>query len=321
MRIAFIGAGQHSRQYHLPAISRYCSLHPHEIELAALCDLQRETAQSAGREYGFQRIYTDAAKMLEGEKLDGCIAITPIEVTASIARQVISAGVPLLMEKPPGLSYEEAEIITSLAKGSSNRVMVSMNRRFDPAIRNIISRQSGRPLEYIKAVMLRHNRRESEFFYRTALHGVDAIRAIAGEIRHYAVSGSRLLNGGRWHTVNFTMASGAVGWLEVFPNCGCQAEQYEIFGPGYRMLARAGTVDSGNFTEWNNGEIIYSEESGEGTDPFVINGTYDETVEFISSLKEKRPPYPSLTDVLPSVKICQDIGEEFSQTATIKNNV
>jgi len=94
------------------------------------------------------------------------------------------------------------------------------------------------------------------------------------------------------------------------PHCGNRVEFYEMFGAGFRVLARAGEVDSGEVTCWENGEIAYSDEPARGMPSFVRNGAYAETLEFISSLKENRPPHPSLADVWQSVELCHHIQGE-----------
>ena len=116
LRVAVIGAGNHSRANHLPALARYVSEHRGELELAALCDLRRDVAEEMSKAYGFTRAHTDMDEMLAGEKLDGCIAVTPVSVTARVAERVILAGVPLLMEKPPGATPAEAVEICALAE-------------------------------------------------------------------------------------------------------------------------------------------------------------------------------------------------------------
>ena len=115
---------------------------------------------------------------------------------------------------------------------------------------------------------------------------------------------------------HLTFASGVTGMLEVMPHCGNRAECYEMFGAGYRVLARAGEVDAGEVTYWEYGEIAHSDEPARGMPPFMKNGTYAETLEFISSLKENRPPYPSLEAVWQSVELCHRIqGETVGTTA------
>ena len=144
--------------------------------------------------YGFARVYDDLDRMMVSEDLDGLVAITPIPVTVSVARRAIEAGLPLLMEKPPGATLEEARGLAALAVAAEAQVMVSMNRRFDPALRAALDWWGDRPIEVIRGTICRVNRRELEFIYGTAIHPMDAMRSIAGDVAAHEVS-ARLVDG------------------------------------------------------------------------------------------------------------------------------
>jgi predicted dehydrogenase len=46
IRLALVGCGAHSESGHAIPLARYKAAHPAAIELAAVCDLQQERAQS-----------------------------------------------------------------------------------------------------------------------------------------------------------------------------------------------------------------------------------------------------------------------------------
>lgn len=308
LRIAVIGGGGHSRGSHLPALARYCVNFPGGVELAAFCDLEPSVAESVSREYGFHRSYTDVEAMLTAEALDGCIAVTPIPATAGVARRLIAAGIPLLMEKPPGATRDEARQICEQASRTKVPVMVSMNRRYQPSICSARSWSGGRPIEHLKAAMYRADRREETFFVDTALHALDTMRAIAGEIED-SESSARRVDGTWWHQVEFTFTSGATGRLEVCPTRGVTEESYEWVGPAYRVLVREGRNDSGQFTAWEDDRIVIDGAAQEAP-MFVRDGAYDETLEFLGALQEVRVPHPSPEEVWPSVDLCHTIHAE-----------
>jgi predicted dehydrogenase len=308
LKIVLLGAGNHSRGNHLPALARYVAQHPGEVALAGLCDLRREYAEAAAREYGFARVYTDVDEMLRVEQPDGCVAVTPIPVTTEIAARVIRADVPLLMEKPPGANADEARQVVDLVEAAGARVMVSMNRRFDPALRAALTWWGERPLRYLRGTIVRVNRREPEFMYGTAIHPLDTMRAIAGNVREYEVH-VREVEGVRWYAVRFVFESGAVGSLDVLPTAGSMGESYEMYGAGCCALVRVGGPDSGEVRCWADGQLTIEDEPARGMPTFVRNGAYDETVAFISALKEDRSLHPSPSEVLQSVELCQRIED------------
>ena len=59
VRLALIGAGNHSRGNHAVAMAQYAREHPGQVELAAVCDLQRQKAEAFAGMFGFKAVYTD----------------------------------------------------------------------------------------------------------------------------------------------------------------------------------------------------------------------------------------------------------------------
>ena len=184
-------------------------------------------------------MYTDFRSMLDKETPDGCIAVTPVAITGQIASHVIRVGVPLLMEKPPGATLGEAQDIVSLTEKTDTRVMVSMNRRFDPALCAMCDWKGEHPVEYVRGTILRHNRIEPKFMQVTALHALDAMRKIGGNVADYSAAG-RHVGGVWWYIIQLVFDNGTVGVLEVLSNSGSTAEYYELFGLNYRARARVG---------------------------------------------------------------------------------
>ena len=307
IKIAAVGAGSHSRGNHLPSLARYVAEHPGRIELGGLCDLRREHAVEMAAQYGFERVYADLDEMLREVRPDGCVAVTPIPVTREIAARIIEAGVPLLMEKPPGATLAEARQIVELAGRRGAHVMVSMNRRYDPALRAALDWWGERPLHYVRGTIVRVDRREPDFFYGTAIHPLDTLREIAGDVREVSVDEQR--DGEvRWYVVRLVFERGTAGILEVLPTAGSMGESYELYGPGCRALVRAGGPDTGEVRCWEDGPLVVDENPTLGEPTFVRNGTYAETSAFIRSL-EGGPVHPTPATVLQTVELCECIQQ------------
>jgi myo-inositol 2-dehydrogenase/D-chiro-inositol 1-dehydrogenase len=308
IKLVIVGAGSHSQGNHLPSLARYAALHPGQIELAGLCDLRRAHAEAMAERYGFSRVYVDLDEMLRAERPDGCVAVTPIPVTAEIATRAIEAGVPLLMEKPPGATVEEARQIVRLVERSKARVMVSMNRRYDPALRAALRWWGERPMQYVRATIARVDRREPDFVYGTAIHPLDAMREIAGDVKSWAAE-TRQVDGVHWFVIRFEYERGAIGVLEVLPTAGCMVESYNVYGAGCRALVHVGGSDTGEVRCWQGGALEIEDVPARGEPTYVCNGAYDEIVEFITALHEDRAPYPSPAQVLQSVELCEQIQQ------------
>jgi len=311
-KIALIGGGHHSRQNHLPALQRYCAENPGEIELRAFCDINEDVARQTAERYQFTNHYNDIAAMLEAETLDGVIAVTPVAVTQAVATQIIEQGLPLVIEKPPGKSMAEAEAICDLVKSHNAHAMVSVNRRFDPALTAARDWLSSRKVAYCRATMLRVNRREPNFFSETALHVLDAMRWFLGDIESFSQTVA-MVDGVAWRTVDLQFSNGAIGRMEVLPTCGIRDERFDFFGPDFCALATNGEMSTGEFKAWENGELTVSEEPAKDQPGFIRNGTLEETAEFIQSLSDGRQPTPTPHDILQSVEICHQVEAGVNQ--------
>jgi predicted dehydrogenase len=245
--------------------------------------------------------------MLENEEPDGCIAVTPVPITAEVAVTIMQMGVSLLMEKPPGASLEQARHVCAVVEETSARVMVSLNRRFHPAIRAALTWFGERSLAYVRAPFIRDRRGEPRFYIDTVVHAVDTLRFIAGEIESLTIT-SRKMEQVRWAIIQLNFASGVLATLEVQPDAGHLVEAYELFGQGHHVRATARGAGAGDAIAWEGDRIVWSESPASDTPRFVVNGTYDETVAFISSLKGERPFGPAPVDVLRSVEISHEIN-------------
>ncbi len=308
LKIAVLGAGDHSQRNHLPALQQYMAAHPGEIELAALCDLRRAHAETVAAQYGFERVYTDLDQMLRAEQPDACLAITPIPATLPVALTIIRARVPLLMEKPPGATVSEARTLVDLVERVGTPTMVSMNRRFDPFLCAALHWQADRPLVYLCGSIIRHNRREPEFMTGTAIHALDAMRAIAGDVSEFRVE-KHTVDGVRWYIIHLRFVGGTAGLLQVLPTGGAVEERYEGLGADWRFEAQAGDWDRGGVCGWQNGQVTLSADPARGQLSFVRNGTWAETVAFIQAVRDGLPMYPTPAQVLQSVELCHAIAE------------
>ena len=309
VRLALIGAGNHCRGNHAPALGKYAADHPDRLELVAVCDLVREKAEAFAKEYGFKSVYTDHVEMIEKEKPDGCVCVMPVPLIVGLATDLMRRGMPVTVEKPPGASLEEARELLTVAKETGTPHMVSVNRRFEPFLREGLewARAQG-PLRYVRASILRHNRREPEFIFSTGIHLVDALREIGGDVADYRVQ----MHAGEpnWYHISLTYESSAIGCLDAMPTDGSVEERYEIYGENYRVDARVGPSPDPRLRCWKHNQIVLDKRPAPGEPDFVRVGPYAEAHEFVTALSEGRPPWPTMADVFPSMEMAYQLYPE-----------
>lgn len=316
IRLALVGCGEHSRGSHAAPLSRYAASHPGQIELVAACDLNLGRAAEFCRAFGFARAYTDVEKMLASESIDGCISVMPIERIVESSIMLLERGIPCVIEKPLATSSDEAERLAHVARETGTPHMVSVNRRFLPYLNRARSwaREIG-TLKYARATQVRHNRNESDFIWSTAIHALDALRHINGEIRDFETKVERQAGlSSLWYVISLRFESGASGQIEVLPTAGMVEECYELFGEGFRARVVAGSGTQHSLQCWRGGQLEVNEYVSSDTPEDLHNGGYDEVVEFVRALRTGARPRPTVEDVLPSVRICFAISDAVAKS-------
>ncbi len=192
--------------------------------------------------------------------------------------------------------------------------MVSVNRRFMPYLNRASAwaREAG-GLLYARATMVRQRRDEPAFIWETALHALDALRHVAGEIKDYRATLHRPEGlSANWYLVSLDFEGGARGQLEVLPTAGVIEESYELFGEGFRARVVAGSGPQRSLHCWRGGRLEAEEFADETAPEDLRSGAYEEVLEFVGALREGRRPAPTVADVLPSSRVCFRIAEEFN---------
>ncbi len=320
MRLALLGCGEHSRTSHAAPLARYAAEHAGEIELVAACDLNLARANEFCQEFGFARAYTDVETMLLTEHVDGCVCVMPIERIVKSGVMLLERRVPCVIEKPLGTSAAEAERLARVARETGTPHMVSVNRRFMPYLNQGLSwaRKIG-PLQYVRATQVRHDRAEPDFIWSTAIHVLDALRYVAGEIADFSTEVHRQSGlSTQWYVISLRFENGTPGRIEVLPTAGMVEESYELFGEGFRVRIVAGSGIQHSLQCWRRGQLEVDEHASSAEPEDMRNGGYAEVVEFVRALRTGTHPRPSVEDILPSARICFAIAESVARQTEAK---
>ncbi len=320
IRLALLGCGEHSRGSHAAPLARYAARNPGEIELVAACDLNLDRAREFSREFGFSRAYSNIDTMLATEGVDGCVSVMPMERIVEMAVMLLERKIPCVIEKPLGISPQEAERLARVARQTGTPHMVSVNRRFMPYLNQAKSWANNiGPLRYVRATQIRHERDEPDFIWATAIHVLDALRHIAGEVISFDTEVHRQAGLSTvWDIVSLRFESGTRGRIEVLPTAGMVEESYELFGDGFRARVVAGSGPQRSLQCWRAGRMELEKHSLETEPEDLRNGAYEEVVEFVQALKTGARPWPSVEDILPSTRICFGIAESVAGQAEAK---
>ncbi len=316
IRLGLIGCGAHSESGHAIPLARYKAAHPDEILLAAVCDRQVERALEFGRKYGFLKAYQNVDEMLRQEKLDGCIAVVPPENISDLGIKLLNLGIPCVVEKPLGASLAEAHALRDAAAATKTSNMVSVNRRFMPFLNGAIewTRHAGR-LRYVHCVLARHSRHEPEFLWATAVHAVDTLRYIAGQVIAFELHTLTPPSGATaWYAVDLQFENGISGRVDVLPTAGMVEETYDLFGDGFRASVTCPFGPQLGWRCFRDGRLVEAKTVVAETPEDIVNGCYEEAAAFLKIIKGATPK-PSIADVFPSVELCFTIARSANKGA------
>jgi predicted dehydrogenase len=148
-KLAFLGCGAFTTS----ALSPTLAFIP-EIDLVAVCDIDRAKAERHARNFGARRVYADLHEMLDSEQLDGVFAIGPAPQQYELAPHVLKRGIPVYVEKPSANTSAQARELAELAEAHATWGQCGFMKHFADIYlmaKDIISREEFGPLHKVSA--------------------------------------------------------------------------------------------------------------------------------------------------------------------------
>lgn len=131
LSVAVIGCGafgrNHARVYHDLQKSG------ERVRLAGVVDVDRSRADSLAREFDCNA-YASIEELLSAGGVDAASVAVPTVHHAAVARQLMQAGVDVLIEKPLTSTLSEADELIELAARTARIAQVGHLERFNPAV-------------------------------------------------------------------------------------------------------------------------------------------------------------------------------------------
>lgn len=126
-------------------------------QLRWICDLDEGRLSAMGRRYPMARTTGDSRQLVEDPQLDAVAVVTPVATHFAIAKQFLSAGKHVLLEKPLTATVREAEELVALADANRLTLMVDHTFVYTGAVRKmkeILSRGELGDLLYFDSVRI-----------------------------------------------------------------------------------------------------------------------------------------------------------------------
>ncbi len=130
MRVAFIGCGGIANS-HMLGLSRI-----EDVEFAGMCDIDKEKAEKASKNYG-GKVYTDYHRMLDEIEIDACYICVPPFAHKGQEEACIERNIPFFVEKPIHLNLEKAKEINEKVKEKNLITAVGYQDRYQKIIEYI----------------------------------------------------------------------------------------------------------------------------------------------------------------------------------------
>jgi virulence factor len=132
VKIAMVGVGAMTQRVHLPSLASF-----DDTQIVGICDLDEDRGRKVAEQYGVEHQYTDYREMVETLAPDGVYAVGQPHLMYDVWVWCLQRGVPLYIEKPLGLSWHQAQMLTRLAAENDVVTQVSFQRRSSPLLKTL----------------------------------------------------------------------------------------------------------------------------------------------------------------------------------------
>lgn len=322
LRIAHIGAGEWSRSVHGPTLQRLAQRSLVSLEM--ICDLQLSRAEEFRNQFGYRLASDNIHDALQRVEPDAIVCTVQPSATAAVVRSLLPLGVPLFIEKPPGISLAEAKSLAMVSEAAKVLTFVAFNRRSIPSLVRLKRWTLENSVRIARAEMLRTNRMEPEFAIVTGIHVFDTMRFLLGspteiEVRRRKYAGSAVCDS--WVRLLFPNAIEAE--ISLLLNTGIKRETYRLTADGASAEAALGTAYNADTTfqgdrYWRGEEVV--EQHPLANDRLVDDGIVGEYEEFIRLVTTDAPSTSSLTDAALSMLLAEAVQDGYSGPLSTLSN-
>jgi len=331
-KICVIGCGEHASKVHGPSYKKYAQVMKDTV-LAGCCDLNEANALKFKEKFGFRKSYNDFRIMLKAEKPDAVCIIVPEKAVCQVSIAVMEMGYPVLIEKPPGLNKSETLRMAAAAAKAGVINQVAFNRRYLPLINKLKEEISyhidGTPQSIFYEFY--RNRRAEDNFETTAIHGIDAVKHIAGsdykEIKfayqELGYLGKNVAN----IFLDCIFENGIHARLNFCPCAGVILERAVVNAYDHTFFLNTPIWDGfdtpGKLVHVKDGKLqeeILGSQLGGGEEMFETNGFYSENYTFFNNVKKVIINVDSIESCLQVVEIAECIENRLSEYHKEENN-
>lgn len=245
VKVAFVGAGGIAAQ-HLKNLREIDS-----AEVVAISDINKAAAEQAAAPFG-AKAYADFDTMLDNERFDALFVCVPPFAHGDVEEKAAARGIHMLVEKPIGLDMATVRKKAKAIREAGIIVSTGYCLRYLDTIAKAKEYLQGKEIGMVRAYRFgglvgvpwwRDMSKSGGQLVEMTTHNVDMIRYLAGDITKVSadmtlrfMGDTPGLNIPDLTSVNFTLASGAIGHIDTgFIPQPDSRQSLEIMGRNFRL--------------------------------------------------------------------------------------
>jgi myo-inositol 2-dehydrogenase/D-chiro-inositol 1-dehydrogenase len=145
-RLGLIGAGRMGRT-HLRALAT-----SGRVAVTAIAEVSPQARRTAAASAPAAALYPSVTQMLDQAAVDGILITAPSDQHGQIIAEVAARGLPILCEKPCGVTIAQTRLAVQTAAAAGVALQVAYWRRYVPMLRGLRERIAGGDLGFVHLV-------------------------------------------------------------------------------------------------------------------------------------------------------------------------
>lgn len=250
IRLAVFGAGKAAR-FHLHALDQL-----EGVRLAGVCSRSGSSGEALVADRPGVQTTTVVEDLVDASRFDAALVAVSHHETSRLARLLIEAGIPVLIEKPAASSGAEARELADLADQYAVLALVAVNRRYYSLVQAallVVAQRGpvrGVVVEGHEGVdnLMRSGALDAQtaerWLYLNSVHFIDLLRLAGGEVEQVVGFRQAAHNAaGDSYSASVRFASGAIGTYVAHWNSS-SPPTLRVFGDGVAVEVRLAPPES-----------------------------------------------------------------------------
>lgn len=227
LRIAHIGLGDIARKAYLPLTTAHTGITP------LLCTRNERVLEELAQQYRIKDTFNSIDALI-ASRPDGAMIHSSTDSHLSIAKQLLSADIPIFVDKPVSDSLTATAELFKMAREQDVALFVGFNRRYAPLISSLRDGPTPHHVSWQKHRVNLPGEPRS-FIFDDFIHVVDSLLFWTSKTPedlqvHARMDDEKLASLQVQWTANGTLFSGSMNRVS-----GCTEERVEFFAPGLKV--------------------------------------------------------------------------------------